>query len=143
MMAQSAKGTLLKIALAGGTLTTIGECFNISVGAQKNEVKDKDHHSNTNDAIPKGAIGRSSQDDITAEIYLGTVATHKRIADCIQDSSLIGAGVAGEITRNDSVSMEFTAAGFSLSSTFPIDDWQKGSIGIMVDGLVEYPLTTV
>lgn len=141
-MAQAAKGTLLKIALAGGTLTTISECFDLNVGDQANEVKDKDHHSNADDAIPKGPIGRTSQDKITAQVYLGTSTTHKRIADCIKDSSLIGAGVDGEITRNDSVTMEFTACGFSLSSTYPIDDWQKATIGIHVDGIVGYPLTT-
>ena len=136
------KQTLLMIALTGGTLATIAQVYDIKAGMQASETVECDDHDNADAGIPKGATGRSSQEDITFDFYFSTHAMHKLLAACVR-TPLPGAGklpLDGELVRSDAVAADFTAAGVGFGTSYPINDYVKANGKLVISKLINYPV---
>lgn len=134
------KNTLLKLETTSGVLVTVAQVFNITAGAQKSETVECDDHDNPDAGIPKGATGRSSQEDVTFEFYFSTHATHKFLSDAVQDP-LTELPIDGEIVRRDIVASDFEVAGIGFGTSYPLNDYIKANGTLTISKLINYPTT--
>ena len=133
------KQTLLKLETTSGVLVTVAQVFDINVGAQKSETVECDDHDNADAGIPKGATGRSSQEDIAYKFYFSNHATHKFLASAVR-TPLTKLPCGGELVRSDTVANAFTVAGLGFGSSYPINDYVKADGTLTISKLVMYPI---
>lgn len=133
------KQTLLKLETTSGVLATVAQVFDINAGMQKAETVECDDHDNADAGIPKGATGRSSQEDVSFKFYFSTSATHKFLAKCVDDP-LANLPCDGEIVRSDTVQNAFEVAGVGFSTAYPINDYVKADGTLTISKLIGYPV---
>lgn len=139
------KGTLLKVALAGGTLTTVAQVINIDNGESKTEAYDASTLDQTGPGKIRKPTGYTELGDISGELFFDPVlASQTVITDIIADPSIpLGEDylMDGSITFADAATTAWTFSssevGFGVAVA--MNDGLKGSFSFGLSDVIGYP----